>query len=191
MKLVRTKKITDHRHLNLFRSDYTDRRGAARSWIYASRQAKPRLETHDWDRPDAVVIIPWHRERQQLVVIREYRIVLGGYQIGFPAGLMDPGETVIETAKRELFEETGLTLRNVVRHSPPIYSSSGMTDESVSMVFAECDGEPSGAANESSEDIQVIFVGIEEAGKLIDDPELKIDVKTWMALSAFVRYGGI
>lgn len=191
MKLIHTEKITHYHHLNLFRSDYRDQEGAAKTWIYASRQERPRLETQDWDRPDAVVIVPWHSERQQLVVIREYRVVLGGYQIGFPAGLMDPGETIIETARRELFEETGLNLRRVIRHSPPVYSSSGMTDESVTMVFAECGGTPSDAANESSEDIQVVFVGVDEAGRLIDEPGLKIDVKTWMALSAFAHYGAI
>ena len=107
------------------------------------------------------------------------------------AGLMNRGETITQAAQRELFEETGLTLRRVMRRSPPVYSSSGMTDESVTMVFAECDGAPSNAANESSEDIQVVFVGVDEAGKLIDAPGVKIDVKTWMALSAFARYGAI
>ncbi len=191
MKLIRTEKITRHSHLNLFRADYQDQRGKPRSWIYASRQETPRIETSNWERPDAVVIVPWHVKRQQLVVIREYRVVLGGYQVGFPAGLMDPGETIVETARRELFEETGLTLERVIRCSLPVYSSSGMTDESVSLVYAECDGEPSDAANESSEDIQAVFVSAEAAGRLSDDPTLKIDVKTWLVLSEFARHGSI
>ncbi len=191
MKLIRTEKITHHHHLNLFRSDYVDQKGVPKSWIYASRQDAPKIETSNWDRPDAVVIVPWHTARQQLVVIREYRVVLGDYQIGFPAGLMDPGETIVETARRELFEETGLALRRVMRCSPPVYSSSGMTDESVSLVYAECDGLPSNAANEGSEDIQVVFVGADAAGRLIEDATLKVDVKTWMVLSEFARHGSI
>lgn len=191
MKLIQTVKITHHRHLNLFRSDYKDQRGQAKSWIYASRQDRPKVETRAWDRPDAVVIVPWHTGRQRLVVIREYRVVLDGYQIGFPAGLMDPGETVRETARRELYEETGLALKRVIRCSPPVYSSSGMTDESVAMVFAECDGRPSDAATESSEDIQAILVSAEETATLIETPGLKIDVKAWMVLSAFARSGVI
>ncbi|MDJ0811279.1 MAG: NUDIX hydrolase [Desulfobacterales bacterium] len=191
MKLIQTEKITRHSHLNLFRADYQDQRGKPRSWIYASRQETPRIETSNWERPDAVVIVPWHVKRQQLVVIREYRVVLGDYQVGFPAGLMDPGETIVETARRELFEETGLILRRVMRCSLPVYSSSGVTDESVSLVYAECDGEPSDAANESSEDIQSVFVSADAAGRLIDDPTLKIDVKTWLVLSEFARHGSI
>ncbi len=189
MKLIQTQKITQQRHLNLFRSDYRDQRGASRSWIFASRQAAARNQTNDWDRPDAVVIVPWHTERQQMVVIREYRVVLGGYQIGFPAGLIDPGETLRETARRELFEETGLTMKRVLRHSPPVYSSSGMTDEAVALVYVECDGTPSDRANESSEDIQVVFVDAAAATHLINDPTQKMDVKTWMALAEFARHG--
>ncbi len=191
LKLIGTEKITSHRHVNLFRADYRDQRGATRGWIYASRQQVPKIETMSWERPDAVVIVAWHTGRCMLVVIREYRVVLGGYQFGFPAGLMDPGETIAETARRELREETGLTLTRVLRCSPPVYSSSGMTDESVTLVYAECDGEPSDEANESSEDIQVVFLDAAAAGRMIADASLKLDVKTWMALTEFARHGSI
>ncbi len=191
MKRIRTEKISAHQHLNLFRVDYRDQRGATKGWIYASRQASPKAETMDWERPDAVVIVAWHTGRGKLVIIREYRVVLGGYQLGFPAGLIDPGETIAETARRELREETGLTLTRVIRSSPPVYSSSGMTDESVALVYAECDGEPSDEGNESSEDIQVRFLDAAAAGRIIEDASLKVDVKTWMALSEFARRGSI
>ena len=191
MKLNRTEKLTRHRHLNLFRADYRDQRGATKGWIYASRQEAPKVETMNWERPDAVVIVAWHTRRRRLVVIREYRVVLGGYQIGFPAGLMDPGETTTDTARRELREETGLTLTRVIRCSPPVYSSSGMTDESVSLVYADCDGEPSDERNESSEDIQVLFLDAAAAGRMAEDASLKVDVKTWMTLFEFARHGSI
>ncbi len=191
MKLIQTERVTSNPFVNLFRSEYRNQKGRTSSWFFASRLEAPRVQTNIWDRPDAVVIVPWHVKRRQLVVIREFRVVLGGYQIGFPAGLMDPGETVVETARRELFEETGLTLSRVIRCSPPVYSSSGVTDESVSLVYAECDGVPSDAANESSEDIQVVFMGADAAGRMIADHRLKVDVKTWMALSEFARHGTI
>jgi ADP-ribose pyrophosphatase len=191
LKLIKTAKLTHHRHLNLFRTDYKDRNGTAKSWIYASRQEAAKIQTKTWDRPDAVVIVPWHREHARLVVIKEFRVVLGGYQIGFPAGLMDEGETVVQTAHRELFEETGLSLRQVLRCSPAVYSSSGMTDETVALVYAECDGTPSKTANESSEDIEVLLVDRATVGEMLEDPGLKIDVKAWMVLSEFVRRGSV
>jgi ADP-ribose pyrophosphatase len=159
--------------------------------VFASRQDPPRLLSDQWDTPDAVVIVPYHISRQQMVIIKEFRVVLGGYQYGFPAGLMDPGEAVVETCRRELLEETGLTVRRVLRQSPPVYSSSGMTDEAVGMVFVECDGTPSNAANESSEDIRTMFVGPSDAQALCADAGGRMDVKTWLVLSSFAQSGTI
>jgi ADP-ribose pyrophosphatase len=138
-----------------------------------------------------VVIVPYHVGRRKLVIIEEFRVVLGGYQYGFPAGLVDDGETVDVTCRRELKEETGLALQRILRRSPPVYSSSGMTDEAVTMVFVECDGTPSNAANESSEDIRAVLVDPAEAETLCTAAEHRMDVKTWIVLSTFARFGRI
>ncbi|MFH1153505.1 MAG: NUDIX hydrolase [Pseudomonadota bacterium] len=189
MEILTMEKVTDFRHLNLFSLTYKSRSGTPKSWIFASRSEHPVITRDSVDMPDAVVIVPFHRDLQRLVIIREFRVPLGGYQYGFPAGLVDKGETTRQTAARELREETGLTLLRVVKQSPPVYSSSGMTDESVSMVFVECCGEPSVAGNEDSEDIQVILVSPEEAGRLLDVPGARFDVKSWIVLSMFSEHG--
>ena len=189
MNILRTHKLTDLPHLNLYRTHYEDRNGDPKAWVFASRQDPPRLMSGQWETPDAVVIVPYHVSRHKLVIIEEFRVVLGGYQYGFPAGLMDAGETVVETCRRELFEETGLSVHRILRQSPPVYSSSGITDEAVSMVFVECDGTPSNAANESSEDIRTLFVGKDEAQALCADTDRRMDVKTWVVLSTFAQSG--
>lgn len=191
MNILQTEKVTNVPHLNLYRTHYEDRNGDPKSWVFASRQDPPRLMSDQWETPDAVVIVPYHVSRQQLVIIEEFRVVLGGYQYGFPAGLMDSGENIVETCGRELFEETGLTVRRVLRQSPPVYSSSGMTDEAVAMVFVECDGTPSNAANESSEDIRTVFVGPADAQALCAGTDGRMDVKTWLVLSSFAQSGRI
>jgi ADP-ribose pyrophosphatase len=145
--------------------------------------------TGRYDRPDAVVIVPFHTGLEKIVLIREYRATLAGDQYGFPAGLVDSGETVAAAARRELQEETGLTVTRVLNISPPVYSSAGMTDESVAMVYVECDGEPSAAGNEGIEQIEVILASAVEVGRLCADPELKFDAKAWLVLKAFARHG--
>jgi ADP-ribose diphosphatase len=54
----------------------------------------------------AVMIVPFINEHEFLLV-REYAAGLHSYQIGFPKGLIDPGETAVQAANRELKEEVG------------------------------------------------------------------------------------
>ena len=187
MKIKNVEKITDCRHLNLYEISYRNQNGIEKSWHIASRADKPKCVTGQFDMPDAVVIVPFHNENDKLVIIKEFRVPLGGYQYGFPAGLVDEGETIEQTCLRELKEETGLNVTYIKKISPPVYSSSGMTDESVSMVYVECDGTPSNKGNEDSEDITTIFVSPPEASELCEDSKIKLDVKTWLVLFSFAE----
>lgn len=189
MKIEAVRKLTQSRHLNLFEIDYTDRRDIKKQWLMASRLDIPRCRGHRSSRPDAVVIVPFHLQCSKLVLIKEYRVPLGEYQYGFPAGLVDTGETTESTCRRELFEETGLSLVRCLKTSPPIFSSAGMTDESIAMAFVECAGEASNLGNESSEDISIHFVSPAEASELCSDANLMFDAKAWIVLSMYAQYG--
>ncbi|MCU5771863.1 ADP compounds hydrolase NudE [Erwiniaceae bacterium BAC15a-03b] len=54
---------------------------------------------------EAVMIVPIIDDH--LILIQEYAVGLECYELGFPKGLIDPGETVFEAANRELKEEAG------------------------------------------------------------------------------------
>src|SRR5207253_2401009 len=77
---------------------------------------------------DAVVIVPVLRDPGQparLVLEKEFRVPVGDYVIGFPAGLLEPGEGIEQAVRRELLEETGLEVVAVKRITRPVYSSGG------------------------------------------------------------------
>jgi ADP-ribose pyrophosphatase len=137
--------------------------------------------------PDAVVIVPFHTTRNKLVVIKEFRVALGDDQYGFPAGLVDDGESIEQAAQRELREETGLRIDQIIRTSPVVYSSSGLTDESICLVFADCSGRPTTAYNEASEDIEVLFFSRRDIRQLLNRSDIKFDIKTWLAMDGFTR----
>jgi ADP-ribose pyrophosphatase len=46
-------------------------------------------------------------DEQQVLIVRQYRPAVERYTLELPSGLIDPGETPAETARRELQEETG------------------------------------------------------------------------------------
>ncbi|CNL09085.1 ADP compounds hydrolase NudE [Yersinia mollaretii] len=54
---------------------------------------------------EAVMIVPIIGN--DLLLIREYAVGIEEYELGFPKGLIDPGEGVLEAANRELMEEVG------------------------------------------------------------------------------------
>lgn len=189
MKIEDVRKVTDRDYLNLFSIQYRDTGNKQKQWVFASRSDLENPLEKEGDIPDAVVVVPFHTGDNKLVIIREFRVVLGGYQYGFPAGLVDPGETIQEAGRRELLEETGLTLNRVLRQSPAVYSSSGMTDERVSLLFGECSGTPSTDNTEASEDIQVIQLSRAAAQNLLADDQARFDVKTWIVLQTFAAHG--
>ena len=181
------KKLTDEKWLNLFDVRYIARNGDEKSWKIATRQEEPKCVKNCYEQPDAVVIVPFHNVEKKMVITREYRVPLNDFEYGFPAGLVDEGESVEQTTRRELREETGLTVRRIIKSSPPIYSSAGMTDESVVMVYVECEGQPSTSANTESEVIETLFIAPDEALRLIGDPTLKFDAKAWLVISQFAE----
>jgi ADP-ribose pyrophosphatase len=189
VEIKNAKKLTDLKWLNLFDVDYKDKNGLNKSWQVATRASQPKCLSRRFAEPDAVVIVPFHTMENKLVITREYRVALADYEYGFPAGLLDEGESVDQTVRRELMEETGLTLTRVIRTSPPVYSSAGMTDESVAMVYIECSGRPSTAGNTASESIEIDFVSPSQAARLCDNTTLKFDVKAWLVLFNYSKTG--
>ncbi len=153
---------------------YKDFKGSVRSWENVKRT------------PDrgAAVIIAVLRPSSRLVLIRQYRPPTDKYIIEFPAGLIDDGEDCIVSAVRELKEETGY-VGKVVTSTAPVYSSPGLTDETVSIVFIDVDeNDPQNinpvSANEATEDIEVFLVDLKRIYGFLNEREEvgdKIDAK--------------
>ncbi len=62
--------------------------------------------------PGAVVILPI-LDDGRVCLIRNYRVAVGQWLFELPAGTLEPGEPPIETARRELIEETGYRCRKI------------------------------------------------------------------------------
>ncbi len=86
------------------------------------------------EHPGSVVILPLTVDREVLL-IRQWRHVTNRYQLELPAGVIDPGEFFMQTAGRELIEETGHEAGDL-RHLATIFMSPGYTNERTAFVLA-------------------------------------------------------
>lgn len=76
----------------------------------------------------AVMVVPF-LDPETILLVREYAAGLHSYQLGFPKGLIDPGETAEQAADRELKEEIGygvgkLTALKQVSMAPAFFSAA-------------------------------------------------------------------
>ncbi|HUU87480.1 MAG TPA: NUDIX hydrolase [Candidatus Glassbacteria bacterium] len=182
MKTTKRKQITDLPFLNLFEATY-EHEGKEGKWTYASRSTSKPKEC------DAVMVVGIvMKDTPKIVLIKQYRVPVGEYIIEFPAGLLDKDETIEVAAKREFEEETGMKIKEIKNVSPPTFNSAGITDETVAMVFASVEGEPSTELNESSEDIEILVLDKNQLLELIKDEQIKWSAKAWMYCGFFSNF---
>lgn len=74
-------------------------------------------------------------DKDTVIMLKEFRPVIGKWQYELPAGLVDPGERPIDAAKRELREETGFTCKKI-KKVISLFSSPGFSDEVVHVFLA-------------------------------------------------------
>ncbi len=72
----------------------------------------------------------------RLVLVEQYRYAVGEVVLEIPAGILEEGEDPMETAKRELMEETGY-LPGKLTELLVYYSSPGFTNEKIHIYLAE------------------------------------------------------
>ena len=84
--------------------------------------------------PGAAAVVPFTADGEVLL-IRQYRRAAGGFIYEVPAGKLDPGETPLQCAARELAEETGVSA-GALEPLGSILTTPGFTDEVIHLFLA-------------------------------------------------------
>lgn len=154
-------------------------------------------------KPEAVIVVAVvdaPGEERRLVLTSEFRVPINCREVGFPAGLIDPedyadGTSICTAARkaavREMKEETGLDFTPTAVSPENLYSSAGMTNESVIIVFGVAQGIPSNEGNEVHEDIVTTLFTFAEMVEMMDNrKDVTYGKTTWPFLWAFKFSGG-
>jgi ADP-ribose pyrophosphatase len=117
-----------------------------------------------------------------VTLVRQQRVPAGGKLLELPAGGVEPGESPLETAQRELREETGLHGGEWVEVAT-FFTTPGFCDEKMHL-FLATGVEAGEAAPEGSEDIELVRVPVADIPSLVDEIE---DAKTLVGLLLLLR----
>ncbi len=130
------------------------------------------------EHPGAVMILPLF-EDFSLVLEHQYRYPMRAHILELPAGKIEPGEDSLNTAKRELLEETGYVAQEW-RHMTTLYPCVGYANEKIELFLARnlrLQGHP----GEEGEFIETIKVSLDDALGMVERGEIN-EMKTILGL---------
>ena len=161
--------------------------------LHAGGWSQP-MSREIFERGHAVCVLPYDPVRDAVVLIEQFRV--GAYAAGFApwlieivAGIVDPGETAVDVAHREMREEAGLAIEALAPICRYLVSPGG-TSESVTLFCGRVDAGTAGGIfglDHEHEDIRVTRVPTDEAlawlhaGKIVN--AAAIIALQWLALN--------
>lgn len=142
MEFKKIEKKEEGRYITRYDITYTTIDGKEKIYEMISRNknltTREELKGHP---ADSVVLIMHDETGNKLLLNKEFRMACGDFVFNFPAGLIDPGEEFMESARRELKEETGLDLVKVVDVLGESFSAIGFSNEKNVCVVGVAEGE--------------------------------------------------
>lgn len=130
----------------------------------------------------SVTIVAVDREGR-VVLVRQFREAARKKLLELPAGVIDEGEEPLETARRELAEETGLR-GGRWRELRRIHPSPGFVREPVTIFFAE-ELEEGERDLDEGEHIELVRLAPSELEPALDELE---DAKSLVGLLLYLRH---
>ncbi|GGA88761.1 ADP compounds hydrolase NudE [Neiella marina] len=135
----------------------------------------------------AVMVVPV-TDAREFLLIREYAAGTEQYELGFPKGLIDPGEQATEAANRELQEEVGFAADELISLKQ-ITLAPGYFAAKMDILLAQ-DLSPSILEGDEPEPLVIVKWPIDDWCSLLDWPEFK-EARSVTALMLAARHLGL
>jgi ADP-ribose pyrophosphatase len=148
----------------------------------------PVVRRLNFERGDSVAAVLHQKQRDVVILVNQFRYPAHdkgpGWLTEVVAGMIDEGEHPEAAMRREILEETGYVVENLV-HIADFYVSPGGSSERIFLYCAEISGlDPAGKGGglaSENEDIQLVELSTGEAFARLERGEIQ-DAKTIIAL---------
>ncbi len=167
MELLKMEKVKDGRYLKNYELTYRNKAGKEKKYEIVSRNdiAGPHMIG---EKVSGVSIIAYYEDK--ILLLREFRMGVNRLIYNLCAGMIEEGESLEECIQRELYEETGLSVKKIRNILPPSFAAVAFSDVKTQIAFVDVEGSFEDHTSEN-EQINAGFYTKEEVHDLLETEE--------------------
>lgn len=184
MELKCLTKVKDGKYLKNYELKYENKSGKVKKFEIVSHSEISSIEELG-QKISGVSIVALYEGK--MLLLREFRMGVNRYIYNLCAGMRERGETIEETIKRELHEETGLSVKEVIDILPPSYAAVAITDIQTQIAIVKAEGTLSDEFMSDNEDIEARFYTKNEVRQLLQTEKFSSRAQT---MAYFFSKGG-
>jgi ADP-ribose pyrophosphatase len=164
MEFLRFEKVKDGKYLKNYEITYLNKAGKEKKYEIVSRRELSGIEDVG-GQPSGVSIVATCKNR--LLLLHEFRMGVNRTVYNLCAGMINPNETIEDCIARELYEETGLKIKEIKKILPPSFAAVAISDTTTYIAFVEVEGNFEDHTSEN-EQIDANFYDKDEVQKLLE-----------------------
>lgn len=164
MEFLKMEKVKDGKYLKNYEITYRNKVGKEKKYEIVSR--RDLVDVADiGGKPSGVSIVATCQDK--LLLLHEFRMGVNRSVYNLCAGMLEPDESIEDCIARELYEETGLHVKEIKKILPPSFAAVAFSDTTTYIAFVEVEGDFEDHTSEN-EQIEARFYSKEEVKKLIE-----------------------
>ncbi|MBQ2803360.1 MAG: NUDIX hydrolase [Lachnospiraceae bacterium] len=148
MQFIKFEKVRDGKYLKNYEITYQNKAGREKKYEMVSRRELGSIEEVG-SAPSGVSIIATMQDK--LLLLHEFRMGVNRTIYNLCAGMLEKDETIEECIARELYEETGLSVKKIQKILPPSFAAVAISDTTTYIAFVEAEGEISDHSSDNEQ----------------------------------------
>ncbi len=167
MELLKMEKVKDGKYLKNYELTYRNKAGREKKYEIVSHNEITGPDMIG-QKMSGVSIVAYYEDK--MLLLREFRMGVNRLIYNLCAGMIEEGESLEECIQRELYEETGLSVRRIRCILPPSFAAVAFSDVKTQIVFVDVEGSFEDHTSEN-EQIDAKFYTKEEVRELLETEE--------------------